>query len=327
MSKPKYTFVIPVKEINDYVRGAVLSMLSLSEDNFEIIIYPDGVTEETWNKTRQIATGPAGPAQKRNLAIRDAKGEILIFIDDDAYPREDFLKILGPDFKNAEIAAVGGPAVTPKESKFWQRVSGATFLSSLSGGFPERYRPVGKKKFVADWPSVNLSIRKKVFEELGGFGGDYWPGEDTKLGFDLLMKKNLMILYDPQLIVYHHRREGLAKHVKQISAYGLHRGFFAKKYSKTSLNWRYFMPSLFVLFIIIGGIAGFFSRTSLYVYVFGWSVYLVALANAFYDIYMHERNILVTLVASYYILLTHIFYGVRFIQGFVFTRNLKSKLR
>jgi hypothetical protein len=42
-------------------------------------------------------------------------------------------------------------------------------LSSLSGGFPERYRPVGKKKFVADWPTVNLSIRKDIFQSLGGF--------------------------------------------------------------------------------------------------------------------------------------------------------------
>jgi glycosyltransferase involved in cell wall biosynthesis len=323
----KYSFVIPVKEINDFVRGAISSVLSLSKNDFEIIVYPDDITDENWEKTRQIATGPVGPAQKRNLAIRDAKGEILIFIDDDAYPKEDFLKVLKVDFEKMDIVAVGGPAITPKESKFWQRVSGATFLSSLSGGFPERYRSVGKKKFVADWPSVNLSIRKNIFEELGGFGGDYWPGEDTKLGFDLLMKKNISILYDPELIVFHHRREGIIKHVEQISAYGLHRGFFAKRYSRTSFNWRYFMPSFFVLFIIFGGILAHFYKIFLDLYILGWIIYFVALLNAFYDIYRHEKNILVTLTASYYIFLTHIFYGVRFIQGFVFTRNLKSKLR
>lgn len=323
----KYSFIIPVKEINDYIRNTVSKVLSLSEKDFEIIVYPDEVTNETWEKTRQIATGSVGPAVKRNLAIRDAKGEILIFIDDDAYPKEDFLRILGTDFGKVDIIAVGGPAITPKESKFWQRVSGATFLSSLSGGFPERYRSVGKKKFVSDWPSVNLSIRKNIFDELGGFGGDYWPGEDTKLGFDLLMKKNISILYDPDLIVYHYRREGLVKHVKQISAYGLHRGFFAKKYSTTSFNWRYFMPSFFVLFIVFGGILGYFSEIFFELYVLGWIVYFVALLNAFYDIYKHEKNILVTITASYYIFLTHIFYGIRFMQGFVFTKNLKSKLR
>jgi len=323
----KHSFIIPVKEINDYVRGTIQKILSLRKNNFEIIVYPDEVADETWEKTRQIATGSVGPATKRNLAIRDAKGETLVFIDDDAYPQDDFLEVLTKDFEDESIVAVGGPAMTPKESKFWQRVSGATFLSSLSGGFPERYRPCGKKKFVADWPTVNLSIRKKAFEELGGFVGDYWPGEDTKLGFDLLVKKNAKILYDPELIVYHHRREGIVKHVKQISAYGLHRGFFAKRYSKTSFNWRYFMPSLFVLFIIFGGILSYFSKIFLELYILGWIIYFVALLNAFYDIYKHERNILVTLAASYYIFLTHIFYGLRFLQGLVFVRNLKSKLR
>jgi magnesium-transporting ATPase (P-type) len=235
--------------------------------------------------------------------------------------------VLDKDFQDENIIAVGGPAMTPRESKFWQKVSGATFLSSLSGGFPERYRPHGKKKFVVDWPTVNLSIRTYAFEELGGFGGDYWPGDDTKLCFDLLTKKNTQILYDPELVVFHHRREGLTKHVQQISAYGLHRGFFAKKYSKTSFNWRYFMPSLFVLFIIAGGALSYFSKIFLDLYILGWIIYFVALLNAFYDIYRHEKNIFVTLAASYYIFLTHIFYGVRFLQGLIFTRNLKSKLR
>lgn len=323
----KYSFIIPVKEINLYIRTNILKILSFKRKDFEIIIYPDEITKEIWPKTRQIASGPVGPALKRNLAIRDAKGKILIFIDDDAYPKNDFLEILEKDFEDSKIVAVGGPAVTPKESQFWQRVSGATFLSSLSGGFPERYRPVGRKKFVADWPSVNLSIRKSIFADLGGFRGDYWPGEDTKLGFDLLMKKNIQILYDPELIVYHHRREGIMKHAKQIGAYGLHRGFFVKKYSATSLNWRYFLPSLFVLFIIIGGIGSFFSRNILLLYIFGWSIYAVALVNAFIDIYRHEKNILITLAASYYIFLTHIIYGLRFLEGLIFVRNLKSKLR
>ena len=82
-----------------------------------------------------------------------------------------------------------------------------------------------------------------------------------------------------------------------------------------------------MLFIIFGGILAYFSKIFLEFYILGWIIYFVALLNAFYDIYMHEKNILVTLTASYYIFLTHIFYGLRFLQGFLFTRNLRSKLR
>jgi glycosyltransferase involved in cell wall biosynthesis len=323
----KYSFIIPVKEINQYIRESIPAIVALHRDDFEIILYPDETTNETWPKTRQIASGHAGPAEKRNFSIRDAHGEFLVFIDDDAYPKKNFLEILDQDFAGVDVVAVGGPAITPAESKFWQKVSGATFLSQLSGGFPERYRPIGKKRMVADWPSVNLSIRKNDFMEIGGFGCEFWPGEDTKLCHDLLEKKNVHILYEPELIVYHHRREGLIKHIKQVSSYGLHRGYFAKRYPKTSFNWRYFMPSLLVIFVIIGAVASYFSHTFFYFYIFGWSVYLVALLNAFYDIYKQEKNILVTLAASYYIFLTHIFYGIRFLQGLLFTRELKSKLR
>jgi len=323
----KYTFVIPVKYINDYIRQSIPRILEVKRDDFEILVYPDEAAPDTWPKTRQIASGSIGPAQKRNLALRDARGQYLIFIDDDAYPKADFLTVLDRNFENGNIIAAGGPAITPQDSKFWQKVSGATFLSSLSGGFPERYRSMGKKKFVADWPSVNLSIRKNIFAEIGGFACEFWPGEDTKLGYDLLTQKNARILYEPELVVFHHRREGLLKHVEQISSYGLHRGYFAKKFSETSFGWRYFMPSLFVLFIILGGALSFYSKIFLDFYILGWIIYFVALLNAFYDIYRHEKNILITIAASYYILLTHIFYGVRFIQGLVFTKNLKSKLR
>ena len=323
----KYSFVIPVKEINDYVRELIPKILASRRDDFEIVIYPDNVSKENWPKVKIIASGSVSPAQKRNLAINDAQGDILVFIDDDAYPGSNFLEILDGDFQNKQIVAVGGPAITPRESKFWQKVSGATFLSSLSGGFPERYRPVGKKRFVGDWPTVNFSIRKATFKEISGFSCEYWPGEDTILCLDLLAKKNIEVLYDPELVVYHCRREGILKHILQISAYGLHRGYFAKKFSRNSLRWQYFMPSLLVLFIIFGGMLSLFSRAFFLLYLFGWGVYLVALLNSFYDIYKYEKSFRITLAASYYIFLTHIFYGIRFMQGLILVRNLKSKLK
>lgn len=323
----KFSFIIPTKEINTYIRDLIPKILSFKRDDFEIIIYPNEITDEVWEKTRQISSGLVDPAGKRNLALRDAKGDILVFIDDDSYPQNNFLEVLQEDFSDEKIAVVGGPGLTPAESSFWQRVSGAMFLSHLSGGFPERYRSVGKKKFVFDWPTVNLSIRRKTFEEIGGFECRYWPGEDTYLCYNLLVKKNIKVLYDPNLIVYHHRRESLAQHLSQISSYGIHRGFFAKKFSKTSFNWRYFMPSLLVLFIIFGGIFSFFSQYILKLYVLGWIIYFVALMNAFYDIFKQEKSLLVSIFAIYYIFLSHIFYGVRFVQGLFLTKELKSKLR
>lgn len=323
----KYSFIIPVKEINDYIREAVPKILDIDRDDYEIIIYPDEISNEQWDKTKQIPTGHVGPAEKRTLAIKDAKGEILVFIDDDAYPEKDFLDILDVDFTDKKVQAVGGPAITPKNDNFWQKVSGAVFLSSLSGGSPDRYVSCGSKKEIDDWPSVNLSIRKSVFVELGGFDNEYWPGEDTKLCLELLRKYPHSMFYNPLLIAYHHRRSGLFKHLRQVSGYGVHRGFFAKKYPENSLKWKYFVPSAFLLFVLLGFTPVFIDQRFLAIYIVGWVVYGFALVKASIDIYRYEKNILIVLNALYYIFFTHIVYGFNFIRGFVFVTSLKSKLR
>ena len=331
MTNPiKYSFIIPVKEVNDYIRESVPKILEIAREDYEIIIYPDHgyETAETWPKTRQIASG-RGPAVKRNLAVRDALGYFLVFIDDDSYPRKDILDILDVDFSDESIAAVGGPAITPGSDSFLQKVSGAVFLSHLSGGFPERYVPIGEKHLVFDWPTVNLTVRKSAFLKAGGFDCNFWPGEDTKFCLDVIdkLKENNKILYDPNVIAWHHRREGLLRHLKQIGSYGIHRGFFAKKYPKTSFKLRYFIPSFFLCYVVGGLFLSFFSIDFKILYLLGWIFYGLAMLIVLFDITRRQKNLPVALYALIYVFLTHLVYGARFLQGFLFTKNLKSKFR
>jgi glycosyltransferase involved in cell wall biosynthesis len=326
----KYSFIIPVKEVNDYIRESVPKILEIAREDFEVIIYPDhGLeTTETWSKTKQIASG-RGPAVKRNLAVRDARGDFLIFIDDDAYPRKDILDILDSDFADENIAAIGGPAITPGSDSFLQKVSGAVFLSHFSGGFPERYVPVGKKRYVNDWPTVNLTVRKSAFLKAGGFDCNFWPGEDTKFCLDVInkLKEKNKILYDPEVIVWHHRREGIFRHLKQVGSYGIHRGFFAKKYPKTSFRPRYFVPSFFFLFVFGGLLLSHFFVFFEVFYLLGWIAYGLAMLVALFDITRRQKNFPIALFALVYVFLTHLVYGARFLQGFFFKKELKSKMR
>lgn len=327
-----FSIIIPVQKINDYIIETCGKLKQLNNRNFEVIIFPDEIDGENESAEKKlgariIPSGKVGPAIKRDMASKYAKGEIFIFIDDDSYPNADFLDILEENFKDNEVTAVGGPAITPADDDFWQKVSGAVFLSSFSGGFPERYVPIGKKKYVDDWPSVNLSVRKETFNKIGGFDSNYWPGEDTKLCLDLIERTSGKILYDPNLVVYHHRRKGLFRHLKQIGGYGIHRGFFAKKYPKTSFKLKYFIPSLFLLFLLFGCLLSIFSDLILKIYLAGIMFYVLALIKSAFDIYRYEKNILIILNSIYYIFFTHLTFGFRFIQGFIFTKDLKSKLR
>jgi GT2 family glycosyltransferase len=168
-------------------------------------------------------------------------------------------------------------------------------------------------------------VRKQAFLDIGGFNSPYWPGEDTKLCLDLNLKTGKRILYVPQMKVWHHRRAGLIAHLKQVGAYGLHRGYFAKHYPKTSRKIHYFAPSAFVLFVIANSVVPAFWPRTTSLFLMAWLVYGLALLKAWFDMIKFE-SATVASAGVIYTIATHLCYGARFIQGLL-TQNLMSKLR
>ena len=322
-----FSIIIPVKAINDYVRETVPHIQALLRSDWELIILPNEPDPDEWHdqRIRIVASGMVGPAKKRDMGAELAKGEILVFLDDDSYPQPDLLDVALRHFDDDTVVALGGPAMTPSHDSFWQKVSGAVYLSKLSGGVPERYVPVGKVRPVDDWPSVNLMVRRAAFLAIGGFNSPYWPGEDTKLCLDLIKKTGKRLLYVPEMQVWHHRRAGLAAHLKQVGGYGIHRGYFAKRYPETSRKFLYFLPSAFAMFAFA---SLFFPRylpgTTIF-FQMGWAAYGIALVKSWLDM-LRYQSVAVATVAVAYTLTTHLWYGIRFIQGLL-TPNLISRLR
>jgi cellulose synthase/poly-beta-1,6-N-acetylglucosamine synthase-like glycosyltransferase len=323
----KFTIIIPVKSINNFVRETVPSIQALTRHDWELIILPNEQDQDEWRdrRIRIVSSGKVGPAKKRDMGGALANGEILVFLDDDSYPEPSILDIASKYFEEEAVAALGGPAITPPQDSFWQRVSGAVFLSKLSGGAPERYVPVGEVRPVDDWPSVNLMVRRQAFLDIGGFNSPYWPGEDTKLCLDLIQKTKKKILYIPQMKVWHHRRAGLAAHLKQVGGYGLHRGYFVKHYPETSRKLLYFAPSAFVLFALASSFVPDSWPSTTWLFLTGWIVYGLALLKAWLDMLEYE-TLTVALAGVVYTVATHLWYGTRFIQGLL-TQNLVSRLR
>ena len=321
----KVSIIIPVKKINEYINESIRHISGLDYDDFEVLILPDNGNlseikfpqEGLTGKVKVIPTGPLGPADKRDIGAKQARGEILAFLDDDAYPRKNWLTNAVRHFEKPEIAAVGGPAVTAKDDSFWQRVSGAVYLSPLGGGNCDRYWPGKKCYFIDDWPSVNLFVRKNDFEKMGGFNSQYWPGEDTKLCLDLTHGLNKKIIYDPDVFVWHHRRSGFVRHLKQVGQYGLHRGYFAKKHPETSFKVKYFIPSLVLTFLTLGLVVFFFSSHMRPVFAAGLGIYGLGLIYSFVVIFFREKALFVSILALPYIFSTHLVYGFQFLRGLV----------
>lgn len=306
----KVSIIIPVKEVNDYIRQAMEHYAHLDYDNFEVLIFPDHVSDEEFTNTKIIPSGEVGPADKRDMALQYAEGEIFAFIDDDAYPRPDWLKNAVKYFERSDVGAVGGPAVTAPEDDIWQQASGKIYESFLcSGGYVYRYLPREERE-ADDLPSVNLIVRRDVFEKIGGYDSNYYPGEDTKLCLDIV-ESGMKIIYSPDVLVYHHRRRVFRQHLRQATNYAKHRGYFAKALPKTSCKPAYFIPSLFVIGLIIGPILSCFIPVLWYFYFAVIVLYLILLICS-----IRKAGSLGVWVLTFFgIIATHIGYGVMFIRG------------
>lgn len=316
------SIIIAVKAWQRHLEECINKCRELDYPDFELFILPDseGTVPVASLKSntkgtvpiKVISTGPVSPAQKRDKAISYAKGEILAFIDDDAYPERDWLKNALKNFTAPEVAAVCGPAVTPPFEPLRQKAGGRVFASRLiSAKNNYRYLP-GIRREIDDYPSCNLLVRKSVMQTLGGFDTAVWPGEDTKLCLDITKKLGKKIIYDPKVLVWHHRRPLFLPHLRQVSRYAFTRGYFVRVYPETSLRFSYFIPSVFLLAIFIGGLLSLMFYPLKIVYFWGLSLYLLL-------VFIFSLSLQLSLIPFVFsgIILTHITYGFYFLKGLI----------
>ena len=332
MTRPLISVIIvDYKKNNPLLIKCLEAIEKQTYRNFEVVLVTDYPVKLSFPTRSGIHTNPlikksfgryVGPAQKRDWGAKKARGEILAFIDDDVYPSGDWLKHLVRHFSDPRVAGVGGPGVTPPGVSWQEEASGWMSASPMGAGpYTYRFLP-GKKQLVDDYPSMNLAVRRPDFLAVGGYDSNYWPGEDTKLCLDLVHKLGKQIIYDPKVLVYHHRRPLWRPHLRQNGNFGLHRGFFARILPRTSLRPVYFGPSFLVLGLVY---LLFFSwlnptLTTLSWYLFGG--YLLAVAGNSYWIYTRSKSLFQGALSFPVVFVTHFWYGLRFLQGFLFTKKL-----
>ena len=324
---PTFSIIIPVKELNDYARETVPYIVGLDYPDWELLIVTNDEQTSEWPDERRIkmmSSGRVGPAKKRDLAAGVATGTYLVFLDDDSYPESNLLSLALTKFTSGSVA-LGGPAMTPISDSFRQKVSGVVFSSRITGGSPERYRPVGEQREVDDWPSVNLMVKRDVFIGVDGFDSPYWPGEDTFLCLKLL-RAGHKVTYVPELIVWHHRREGLLRHMKQVGAYGLHRGYFARHLPETSRRIQYFFPSIVLLMFLSAPLTLLLPTFTRLLALVGICGYFFAVLIGIFDMMRFEKK-KIAMAALPFVIATHISYGFSFVKGITMKRPLISKLR
>lgn len=307
MNSPSVSIIIPFKEFDGYVSECIGGCKKLEYSDQEIILLPDKSMEKI-DGLRIIPTGPKTPGKKRNIGVQHARGEFCAFIDADAYPRADWLANAIKYFSDPEIGAIGGPGITPENDSLMQKASGYILSSFMVGGLSSRYDSKNAKES-DDIHSCNFIAKKSVVEKVK-WDEKYWPGEDTLMCLRIkeLGKK---MLEDPEVVVYHHRRNLYLPHLRQLSRFGMHRGFFAKKFPETSFRLTYFFPSLLVLFLIFGAIVSYFNPILQIAYLGTLSIYIIL---TFISAVL-SKDIKMIFPVWIGTILTHLAYGIYFLIG------------
>jgi GT2 family glycosyltransferase len=251
------SIIIPTHNSERTIRECLDSLMQVEAQNHEILILDDS-TDRTAELIREYknvnvitCSKPAGA--KRNDGAALSKGDILVFIDDDVIVTRDWLPNLIKDL-DGSIAEVGGPNLTPPDDTFLAKCAGYVLSSPLGSGGIRYGNAWREKAFVNHNPSCNIAVRKSAYQEIGGFREDFWPSEDVEFD-NRLLAAGYKIVYEPEAVVYHRRKDTVKKFFWQIFNYGKNR-VLLRKMDKGMVSTIHYMPSLvavtFVLLLVLG---------------------------------------------------------------------------
>jgi len=134
----------------------------------------------------------------RNSAAEVARGDIVAFLDDDAWAEPDWLGRLLSPYGNESVVAVGGAPVPEFEGRRpgWFPFEFDWVFGCAYSGLPEEQAPVARLI------GANMSARRLALAEIGGFHSD--NHDDMDMCHRLLhVRPEEQIVYEPMARVHH----------------------------------------------------------------------------------------------------------------------------
>jgi GT2 family glycosyltransferase len=178
-------------------RSSLIELLSVLQDQdyprdqFEVIVVDDGSNDGTVASLRDLSTELTlriveethrGPAEARNTGVSEARGEVVVFVDDDVRPVpsliSEHVRARGGDLK----AVVIGPMLPPEDwhRPVWIRWVEQTLLRQY-GAMARGEWSCSPRQFY----TANASVSRSLFLRVGGFDASFKRAEDVELALRL----------------------------------------------------------------------------------------------------------------------------------------------
>jgi GT2 family glycosyltransferase len=251
---------------------SLLRLLKNQKVSYEIIVLVDE-SEETkkylenlkknnkriivlFSKTRR------GRCKSKNMGAYKAKGDILLFLDDDVrILGRKYFEFLLDNFKKDKVGAVGGREIKPKKiSKIKRLVSKKVGIITSLGEVISNFDINTKSPLkVLALPGCNFAVKREVFIKAGGFDENYDVGTAYREETDLQIRINKLgysLIFDPRMKVLHEEEETPKSFKKWFEWYFILNTYFFLKN---------FKPDLFkLLFFIYKEVVGSLARLCIY---------------------------------------------------------------
>jgi hypothetical protein len=254
------------------------------------------------------------PGAARNPLIQSARGELLLFLDDDVVPPPELLANLARVARQYPFVSVfGGPNETPPGSPQFEIVQGAV-MSSLIGAGPVSRRYGARTPSFADerWFTLcNLAIRRV---SMLPFLTTLVCAEENEVLAELRAQNEVM-RYDPCLSVLHNRRRTLTSFARQMFKYGRGRGQLLARAPET-FRFAFVVPAGLVAYLgtvavlLASGLASELALAPV-------ALYAVLVATNAATVSWTLRSVAAMPTAGLLTVVVHLSYGAGLIRGWL----------
>ena len=199
------------------IRDTLEGLGRLEYPDYEVIVVNDGSTDDTPKiageyDVRLISTENRGLSNARNTGWQEAGGEIVAYIDDDAYPDPHWLQYLAHTFMSGDYVGVGGPNIAPP---------GDGPIADCVANAPGRPVHVLLSDRTAEHiPGCNMAFRRTALQAIDGFDPRYRAaGDDVDVCWRL-QENGGVIGFHAAALDWHHCRNSVRTYWKQQQGYG-----------------------------------------------------------------------------------------------------------
>ncbi len=225
MTKIKGSVIIPTKDKFSRLRLILEALAYQVTEDIEVIVVLDGCRPETikefdqlrlpYQPRKLVSVQNIGRAAARNLGLRAAQGEIIIFLDDDRVPAPDFLvkHLTGHRKQCVLIGERKQVDLSETEIRQFAMSFNPDHLNDIyKRGYVEFFNCITKRVLLSPHSSFrwlglatgNVSIARADLIKIGGFDENFtgWGYEDIELGYRLFREK-IPFIKDSSIINYH----------------------------------------------------------------------------------------------------------------------------